>query len=240
MNIKKIALRVSGTITGMFLLAGSVFASSTLFGEASFVTPGSSSNNAVELVSDAAPGFGGIIFSNPGGVSTFADLSVLSADINVTDDDCKGGGPRFQVRLDTGSGLKNIFVYVGPEPNYTGCIPNTWVNTGDLLDASRKIDTSQLGGTFYDTYANALANYGSYPVVRISLVTDSSWAFPDGEQTIRVDNVLINSDLYTFEPPSTKDECKDGGWMSFSNPTFKNQGDCVSYVASDGKAKGNP
>ena len=36
--------------------------------------------------------------------------------------------------------------------------------------------------------------------------------------------------------PTTKDECKKDGWMSFSNPTFKNQGQCVSYVMSNDKA----
>lgn len=41
-------------------------------------------------------------------------------------------------------------------------------------------------------------------------------------------------------PPTTKDECKKGGWMSFNNPEFKNQGDCVSFVASNGKSNGNP
>ena len=33
--------------------------------------------------------------------------------------------------------------------------------------------------------------------------------------------------------PSTKAQCKDGGWRAF--PQFKNQGDCVSYVATKGK-----
>jgi hypothetical protein len=36
-------------------------------------------------------------------------------------------------------------------------------------------------------------------------------------------------------PPTSKDQCKDGGWRSFNNPTFKNQGDCVSYVATGGR-----
>jgi hypothetical protein len=44
---------------------------------------------------------------------------------------------------------------------------------------------------------------------------------------------------YDFEnlvgPPTSKDECKNGGWQTFNNPTFKNQGDCVSYVANGGK-----
>ncbi len=30
-------------------------------------------------------------------------------------------------------------------------------------------------------------------------------------------------------PPTSKEECKNGGWRNFNNPTFRNQGDCVSY-----------
>jgi hypothetical protein len=41
---------------------------------------------------------------------------------------------------------------------------------------------------------------------------------------------------YDFEPfvapPASKDECKQGGWTAFNHPAFKNQGDCVSSVAS--------
>lgn len=40
--------------------------------------------------------------------------------------------------------------------------------------------------------------------------------------------------------PTDKDECKDGGWETFVNVNtgqqiFKNQGDCVSFVATKGK-----
>jgi hypothetical protein len=43
--------------------------------------------------------------------------------------------------------------------------------------------------------------------------------------------------VYDFEPaigpPVAKDECKKGGWQTFDTPrNFKNQGDCVSFVAS--------
>jgi hypothetical protein len=34
-------------------------------------------------------------------------------------------------------------------------------------------------------------------------------------------------------PPTSKDQCKNGGWRSFSQ--FKNQGDCVSFGATGGK-----
>ena len=30
--------------------------------------------------------------------------------------------------------------------------------------------------------------------------------------------------------PSSKDECKKEGWKLFNNPTFKNQGSCVSFI----------
>ncbi len=33
--------------------------------------------------------------------------------------------------------------------------------------------------------------------------------------------------------PTTKDQCKNGGWRNF--PGFKNQGDCVSFIATGGK-----
>lgn len=36
--------------------------------------------------------------------------------------------------------------------------------------------------------------------------------------------------------PTDKNQCKKDGWMSFSNPSFKNQGACVSYVQSNENA----
>ena len=33
--------------------------------------------------------------------------------------------------------------------------------------------------------------------------------------------------------PTSKDQCKNGGWRDFG--VFKNQGDCVSFVATGGK-----
>ena len=51
---------------------------------------------------------------------------------------------------------------------------------------------------------------------------------------------------YDFEPglptPTSKDQCKNGGWTNYvdaSGRPFKNQGDCVSYVATGGKNQAN-
>ena len=37
----------------------------------------------------------------------------------------------------------------------------------------------------------------------------------------------------TIKLPTEKEQCYSGGWQAFK--IFKNQGDCVSYVATKGK-----
>ena len=32
--------------------------------------------------------------------------------------------------------------------------------------------------------------------------------------------------------PTNKEQCKNGGWRDFTDPAFKNQGQCVSFVVS--------
>jgi hypothetical protein len=42
----------------------------------------------------------------------------------------------------------------------------------------------------------------------------------------------------TKEVPTSKDDCKNNRWKAFNGIyTFKNQGDCVSNVATGGKNK---
>ncbi len=50
-----------------------------------------------------------------------------------------------------------------------------------------------------------------------------------------VDNVALTlvSSLPTPSLPTAKQQCTNGGWKAFSG--FKNQGDCVSYVATGGR-----
>ena len=197
----------------------------TLFGDAQIVS-GGHPGNAAQLRSDATPGWGGVDFATPSGM-TVADLTNLSTDYNFTEASCGGGAPRFQVNVLMPDGTtQNIFVYIGPPPSYTGCPMDTWVTTGNLVTPVSLVDASQLGGVFYEPWALVVATYGSYPVTGIQLVTDSSWFFGGATQTVLVDNVMINSTTYTFE---TKDSCKNGGWQELG---FKNQGACVSSFAN--------
>jgi len=176
----------------------------TPFGAATVV------NGSLQMVSntgnaDAADDFGGVTLAGTG-VTTFASITTLATEFNVTDDDCKSGSPRFSIKVTTPSGPENVFVYLGPSPNFTGCTPNTWLSSGNLISSpDPRFDISQIvAGGQYSTYAAALAAVGTYPVESISLVVDSGWAFDDKEQTVLARNITVNSDVfYVYPAPTT-------------------------------------
>jgi hypothetical protein len=200
----------------------------SLFGDATLVHPGNNSPTAAQATSTGPNAFGGVDFAVPAGM-TVSQLQNLATDYKFTVGTCGLGSPRFAVEVTNGTSTGNIFVYLGPPPNYTGCPPNVWANTGNLANPANLVDTSQLpGGTFYDPYASAQAKYGSYTVTDIALVVDGP------NQTVQFDNTQINNATYTYE---NADSCKDGGWKMFTTSPgpFKNQGDCVSYFATGGK-----
>lgn len=193
----------------------------------------------VTLVSSTTDPYGAVRFDVASG-TTVSDLSTLSTDFNVTDDNCGGGSPRFQLAVDTdddGVSDGNVFVYLGDVPNFNDCAANTWVSSGELIGSDdARFDLSQFGGAFYSTYDDLVALLGDDEIVRVTLVADGGWTQADGEQTILVDNVSVDGTSYSFtaevDPPTTptaKDECKKGGWMTFTDPVFKNQGQCVKY-----------
>jgi hypothetical protein len=242
MNTMRLALVVFVLSALALTLGTTAMAASgyTLFGDAQIVT-GGNPGNAAQLRSDATPGWGGIDFDVS--AMTFAQLTRLATDYNITDDQCGAGSPRFQ--LNTAGG--NIFVYIGPSPSFVGCAPG-WQTTGNLIGNNDpcRYDTAQLApGTQCNTYAGTLVLFSSVTITGIQLVVDSGWnaiaSGGDGEETILVDNVMINGSTYTFDPSPTKDSCKKGGWQNITSSPgpFKNQGDCVSFFASGGKNEGD-
>lgn len=58
-------------------------------------------------------------------------------------------------------------------------------------------------------------------------VQRSSFGEPIGDPVSAALEITVEASL-----PTSKDQCKDGGWMTFG--VFKNQGDCVSYVSTGG------
>jgi hypothetical protein len=145
--------------------------------------------------------------------ATFASASFTLASAAQ----CNGGSPRFDVYTSVQA------------PFFLGCNNVTPVINGD-------------GSATYTFNATTIAALAQVP-------------FPTG--TITSVDVLIDvqgtADLtsITFNgvtqvpvvaqvgPPTSKDACKHGGWKTFNHPTFKNQGQCVSYVASHGRKHHN-
>jgi hypothetical protein len=154
----------------------------------------------------AADDFSAVSVPVPAGL-TFGQITQLAAEFNVTDDDCGAGSPRFAIKV----GDKNVFVYLGPAPTFSGCAQNAWTPTGNLVgtaDACR-VDTSQIApGTQCSTWAAAVALLGTQAVQSVSLVVDASWtgsaspAFADKEQTVLVRNVQLNDKTF-LAPKST-------------------------------------
>ena len=177
--------------------------------------------------------FSGVTVPVPTGL-TFGQITQLSAEFNVTDDDCGAGSPRFQIRV----GGKNVHVAFGPAGTLTGCDKNTWLSTGNLTQAQAsecRVDTSQFaGGKQCSSWAEAVALLGSQAVESVSLVVDSSWnsatqtnpAFTDKEQTVMVRNVKLNDK--TFFAPTTPKPAK-------VNPTTA----CKAQQAALGRAAFN-
>ena len=199
--MRKLLVVCAVAVFGAVVAPGALAATATPFGGAT-VSDGVltlvSNTGDVGTTNDAS----GATFTDTG-VTTFSSITTLSAEFNVTDDDCKAGSPRFQVRVQTPTGEKNVFIYLGPSPSFTGCQANTWISSGNLIGTTEgRFDTSQIqAGTQVSTYAQALALVGSYPVTSISLVVDSGGAFTDNEQTVLVRNVKVNSS--TFYGPAT-------------------------------------
>jgi hypothetical protein len=57
---------------------------------------------------------------------------------------------------------------------------------------------------------------------------DTNWT-PNGTVAAR----FVATEI-PVAPPTAKDDCKNGGWETFNDPLFKNQGDCIKYVEDHG------
>jgi len=127
----------------------------------------------IELSAVGDSGFGVLDLGKPGDGNRLSSIKTLSTDFAaLAGSDCGSGTPRFQIAVETPSGEnKNVFVYLGAYPNYTGCTPG-WQHSGNLADPSTRWDTSQLGGTFYDPADHAVATFGTYKVVGVSVVVE--------------------------------------------------------------------
>ena len=116
-----------------------------------------------------------------------------------------------------------------------GYVANSFDNTVSVIDTdSNKFVATIPVGTFPSGVATTpdgtrayVTNAGSNSVSVIDTATNSV------ETTFGVGTYPYGVAIHTLGigPPTTTDQCKKGGWQTFNVPrTFKNQGDCVSFV----------
>ena len=114
------------------------------------------------------------------------------------------------------------------------------------------------GGKFWSTHTVVCSNGtlvdtpggpASYTLAQVKSMCPDALVFQFGINigsnnpgyNVETDLFDFNGTTYNFEPfitATNKDQCKDGGWQNVTNSngnSFKNQGDCVSYVATGGK-----
>jgi hypothetical protein len=232
----------TGGILGSIAIFGGAHAAGgyTLFDDATLVNPGNASNTAVQLsyISSSTQTDGGINFTVPSGM-TVNQLTNLSTDYKFTAGTCGQGSPRFQINV-LG---ENVFVYLGPQfpnPNSTPCAGASYINSGNVISSTSMVDATQLSNG-YETWADFQTQHSTDAVTGVQLVVDG---FTTDNITAQFDNVAINNTTFDFEPvltsPSTANDCKNGGWQTFNNPTFSNQGLCVSWVQHNILGHGTP
>jgi hypothetical protein len=124
----------------------------------------------------------------------FSAISNLSAGYAFTQGNCHGGSLRWSVRV---SSTQSVFIYYGDLPNFTDCTTTSQTGANLINLSDLRYDTSQVGGTFYDTYANAITLVGGLNIIRASLVLDSGWG---GDQVLTLSSATVNNN--TFVPAS--------------------------------------
>ena len=177
------------------------------FGNARLVNGGvGPDDESVDLTSDCTPTtpapaaftcnfstltFSGVAFvPNANHSPTLGDISTLSTDYNVGGSNCGGGSPRFEIDYATGG---NIFVYIGPFPEFTDCFFG-WQNTGNVVTSTdhRWDCTQRIGGTPQRNFSDCLASAAGVPIQSISVVLDGGWTTRRG-QDATIDNFTINN-----------------------------------------------
>ena len=149
------------------------------------------------------------------------------------------GAASFQLQVETGCGFTTL-VY---EPYWNGAVLNgewqQWDVDEGLFWSSRTVTcgTSTIvagaGGPPLYTLDTVVALFPNATVQGIGVNVGTF----NPEYVVATDGVEFNDTIYDFETgtrPSSKDECKNGGWQTFDDPAFKNQGECVSFVAAGG------
>jgi hypothetical protein len=118
---------------------------------------------------------------------------------------CQGGSPRFNV-------VTNVKTY------FLGCN-----NVTPVIN---------LDGTATYTFTAATIAAGGNQVEVPTGTISSVDVLIDVQGSADLSNITFNgqTQVPVTGGPASTNQCKHGGWKAFSSPSFKNQGQCVSWV----------
>lgn len=169
-----------------------------------------------------------------------ADLSSVSYDFLVAGDGTAADSVHFYLNVYTN--LPGSSTFYDCRFDYTPASGSTTLFTTNAVDGTTL--PSQKGDRAGDGFT-CPATLGGMPVGStvsfIALNVGDTGANDEGLAGY-LDNVVVTTlndvTTYDFEHLTVlgdKTACKEGGWMTSEAPAFKNQGDCVSYFATDGR-----
>ena len=180
-------------------------------------------------------------------LSTVTELSYYTKQVSAS---FASGDPSYQlvVYLDGTSSSFTTFVY---EPYENGLVsPGVWqkwdVASGQFW-SSRTVSAGTCnvvkgsGGPPFYTLTQIEAMCPNAVVVGFGVNVGTF----NPSYVVETDGVDFNGTIYDFQltnTPTSTDQCKDGGYVNYTDASgqgFKNQGQCVAYVASNGQSNGN-
>jgi hypothetical protein len=199
------------------------------------------SGNQIETNTIAYNGYSGVQVDGGTGNAISRNSIFLNGGLGI---DLGGDGVTPNDPGDTDTGPNNLQNF----PVLTSAL----VSAGQLV-VKGTIDTPNPQTVTLELFANAVPTPGGDPSGYGEGATFLGTATPatDGSFSVVVPSVapgtLISAtatdaagdtsefaeDITAVTPPTSKAQCKKGGWQTYG--VFKNQGDCVSYVATGGK-----
>jgi hypothetical protein len=149
---------------------------------------------------------------------TFAGIVELSAVYAFTDGDCAGGSLRWTVRLNDGGTNRNLDIHYQPGADGIGqqtCAANTsgqnLIGSLDTIYVTQNFNSTHPGAfdsAYNTTYADAVDELGSLPVVSATLIVDSGWG-ANGDQVVDLTSATVAaggstpySETFTPQPAS--------------------------------------
>lgn len=222
--------------------------------------PGNPNNGALLMTTDATTASKAQYFHNTATpLSSVTELSYstkqnapagLIADPSYQLAICATGATTSGCNPQTAPGVGSSFTTLVYEPYQGGqgaIVNGEWqnwdINSGGLFWTTHTVVCS--GGTLVGTSGGP----ASYTLAQVQLACPDALVFQFGLNigtnnpgyNVEADLFNFNGTTYNFEPfqaATDKDQCKGGGWATLTDTNgnhFKNQGDCVSYVATGGK-----